>query len=277
VVQDTRALRVLQTEARDRKVQAADQATADRVMVQIGQEAPHKVARILDAVRPLFLNEDWPRTASIVARELAGTFADVLRGMSLEAMKYPGVDFTPQIRAMLDLLRPALAGTHGFAAAELGLDCWRQGEFAVERRLKRFLAEVPGAEGPLAAFRVLEMANGPWAPAGLTGTSLLANAVIDRIAEDWPLWYREAPILAIAADDSHRRLLEKKMQRLLASPSLGEDDREKLRPTLAAIQEIDQLRTMLAGGSRRRRPKPDKPRKARRKRATSPRLKLDLP
>jgi hypothetical protein len=125
---DNRALRALQDRlSRSGRAPAGDRQDQDVIrslMVDVAQESPEKVARILDIVRPLFAGGVWPEIAALVAEEMAQGLAAFVRELSLEALNDGELaQVLGEVRRDLALLRPALAGTPGFAAMELLLDC----------------------------------------------------------------------------------------------------------------------------------------------------------
>jgi hypothetical protein len=267
-----------QTAARDRPVIL-------RLMTQIAMEGPWDLAAILAALRPFFSDDAWPEIAAFVAREMVGTLAAGLREESYESFDEPALGplDLDNLRANLRLLRPALAGTPGFAAAEMALDCWHPDRRAAERRLKKFLAEVPGVEGPLTGFRLLERALGPWAPKGVDATSRsLAAAVIERIPlpdPQWQLWCPDVPVLALAVDSDQRRLLEEKIQQILASTE-SREGHARLSHALQTVQQITEMERLMSLPQRRRGRKPaakKSKKKSPREPRSTPQLKLDLP
>lgn len=276
---DHRSLRALRDLLTASQVQL-DLAVAKRLMVQVARELPATIAETLGLLKPLFPGGAWPEIRSLVAKELAAKFALFLTEESLDPFADAGQETTDLsfIRSQLDLLRPELGETEGFAGVELAIDCWRPERPAVERRIKKFLADRPGLDGALTAFRLLEMAAGPWAPKGAdTACHTLANAVIDRLDDDWQHWHNEAPLLAVAADDGHRKSLAYKLRMLLNSSELPAEGRETLNEVLHAIESIQAMEKLLLEPKRRRGPRSGRPRKPRRKRAGAPQLRLDLP
>jgi hypothetical protein len=278
-----RALRSLETQiSRAGKAQAGDRALVERLMIQAGREAPGDVARILTTLKPLFTAEAWPEVTALVARETAWMVSRPLLDACMETMQglmSRAGSALAEARADLELLRPLLAGTPGFAAMELAIGCWLPDPHMVERRLEAFLAADPGIENALTALQVLEKVWGPWTPSGADVAYYgLAHAVIDRIDRRgrgeiaWQLWYHAAPLLAFFADDSHRQRLDKKIRQILSSPELPGEDREKLNRALQAVQNIAAKRA-----ERRAKPPRAKRKKSRRGRAGAPQLLLDLP
>jgi hypothetical protein len=175
-------------------------------------------------------------------------------------------------RKGLDQLRPVLAGTVGFAAVELAVDCWRPDRPAVETRLAQFFAASSGWDAALAAFQVLDGARRPWSPAGLDLTlGHLAQAVIDRLDDRWRLWCPAVPLLAIAADSAHVAILETRVRRLLASPEVQGEDREALQAGLQAIS------FRKSREPKPRRPRAKKRKKLRRRSDNPPQVGLDFP
>jgi hypothetical protein len=275
-----RALRALQAHLdRSGKVTAGHQPIARRLMAQIAREAPWALARILDALRPLFPDDLWPEIAELVAREMRSSFAEMLNEASFAALRDPefGDRVLRATRKGLDSLRPALAGTPGFGAVELALDCWRPERMPVAKRLARFLAAYPGWEAALAALQVLVKASGPGSPKDLDlVVRSLAQAVIDGLDDRWQLWCQAVPLLAFAADRAPLKLLEKKVRQLLASPEVEGEDHEVLAASLQAIHQIGNLRD-----------EPDHPRqrakgakrgkKPRRRSGDTPQIGLDFP
>ena len=250
-------------------------AIEQRLMAQVAQESPRTLARILDKVRPLFSGDAWPEVAELVAREMGGNFAQLLWAASFETLEGPEAArrISQNAREGLDLLRPALGGTLGFAAVDLTLDCWRPDRPAVEKRLARFLAGVSGWEGVLVALQVMNKFLIPWAPKGL-GVALgsLAQAAIDRLDDRWQLWGRAVPMLAITAGGDHLQGLEKKVRQLLASPEIQGEGREILEEGLRAIHRVESLKRERERPRQRRQPK----RKPRSRRGGVPKLRLDV-
>jgi hypothetical protein len=266
---DHRILRSFQTRlAGGAKVQAGDQETVQRLMAQVAQEEPGDIARILETLKPFFTADAWTEIPALVAREMGGRFVHSLIEASLLAEgRDPGRRELDPVRRRLDALRPALGGTHGFAAMDLALDCWQPDRFAAERWLERFLAACPDLERPLTALRLLAGALTPWTPDGIdTALGGLAEAVIDRLDGRWRLWGSDVPMLALAAGSGHCRSLEKKVRRLLASKEIRQGEgREILERALKAIQRVG-----------RDLPKPGW-KGPRRRRAGAPQLRLDSP
>jgi hypothetical protein len=277
---DHRILRSFQARlAGGAKAQAADQEIAHRLMTQVTHEEPADIARILDTLKPLFTADAWPEIPALVAREMGGRFVHSLVEASLLAAMGddPGRSALVRARRGLDSLRPALGGTHGFAAMELALDCWQPDRTAAQSRLEGFLAACPDLERPLAALRILEGALTPWTPDGIDAAlGGLAEAVIDRLDDRWQLWWPEVPMLALAAGKSHRRSLEKKVKQLLASKEIRQGEGRKiLERALKAIQRVGRMRR--ADGEREDGPTKPGPKGSRRRRAGVPQLRLDFP
>jgi hypothetical protein len=271
-----RLLRALEARLdRGGKANAGIGTVERRLMSQIARERPRLLARILDKLKPLFSAGAWPQIAELVGREMAGDFAELLCAAGFEAMVNPElVSRLPgNARVSLELLRPALGGTLGFAAVELVIDCWRPDPPAVEKRLAGFLAGSPGCEGLLAALQVLEKVLLPWAPQGLdVAVRGLGRAAIDRLDDRWQLWGGAVPLLAVAADDSGLQRLKKKVQQLLASPEIQEEGRDVLEEGLEAIHRLESTRRERERSRRRAQPK----KKPRRPRGGVPQLRLDL-
>jgi hypothetical protein len=213
-------------------------------MVEVARNDPAILPRVLDGLRPFFGAGSWPEIAALVAREVAASGAGFLHRASFELMDEPEVtaQILFQIRHDIGRLRPALSGTPGFAALELLLGVWPADPRMAEERLARFLAGFPALEDRVTAFRALKGAASPAAPHGfdaaLTG---LAHAVIDALEDRWQLWGHDAPFLALVSDKTHRRHLEKKIRKLLASSSLPAEGREILGPALQGIERIEDL------------------------------------
>ncbi|HEX4963579.1 MAG TPA: hypothetical protein VF173_22315 [Thermoanaerobaculia bacterium] len=248
--------------------------TAKRLMVPAAQEPSRTLARILDTVRPLFASGEWSEVTELVAREMGTELALILNAVSLEALGSGTGDarwMFDAVRDGLGFLRPTLGGQPGFAAAELAVDCWRLERPKLENRLAEFLASVAGWEGVLAAFLLLDKTLAPWAPHTVdVACASLAQATIDRLDDRWQLWGQSVPRLAIAAEGSHLKLLEKKLQKLLASPELPEEGHEILNLGLHAVRAIGKLK-------KKSHPRPRQPKKRRGRRAAVPQLQIDLP
>jgi hypothetical protein len=253
---------------------AEDRTIAQRLMVRVALERLPTLALILDEVKPLFAGDAWPEIADLVARTMGGRFAQVLCAASFETMEDPELArrFPQGAREMLELLRPPLGRTFGFAAAELALDCCRPDRRPVEQRLARFLAGDPGCEGVLVALQILDKALMPWMPKGLEmAFGRLVQAAIDRLDERWQLWGRAVPMLAAGADGDHRKSLEKKVRQLLASPEVPAQGREVLEEGLQAIRHFGGLKR------ERKRPRRRQPKKKpRRRRGDALQLRLDV-
>lgn|GEM_PF-2985269 len=247
-----------------------------RLMIQVAQEGPRRLARILDKLKPLFSAGAWAQVAEIVGREVGDILAEVLCVSAFEAAGDPKSASRTHTgaRVSLELLRPALGGTLGFAAVELFIDCWRPDRPAVEKRVARFLAGSPGCESILAALHMLENALIPWAPQGMeVALRGLAQAAVDRLDDRWQLWGPIVPMLAVAIDDGGLQRLRKKVQQVLASPGLQEEGRQVLHESLEAIDQVESMRR--ERDRPRRRPRPKK--KSRRRSGGVPQLGLDFP
>jgi hypothetical protein len=247
-----------------------------RLMEQVAQEGPRHLPRILDKLKPLFSAVAWAQVAELVGREVGDILVEVLCVSAFEATVDPesASGTRTGARVSLELLRPVLAGTLGFAAIELALDCWRPDRLAVEKRLARFLDGSPGYEGVLAALHVLEKCLVPWAPQGVeVAFRGLAQAAVDRLDDRWQLWGHAMPMLAVAVDDGALQRLKKKLQQLLASPGIQEEGRRVLEESLEAIDQVESMRR--ERDHPRRRPRPKK--KSRRRGGGVPQLGLDFP
>jgi len=108
------------------------------LMVGVAQESPEKIARILDIVRPLFPGSAWPEIAALVAEEMAEGLAAFLHELILEALDDGELaQVLGEVRRDLARLRPALAGTPGWVAMELLLDCRRPGRRRGRKKPRR--------------------------------------------------------------------------------------------------------------------------------------------
>jgi hypothetical protein len=246
-----------------------------RLMARVAQEGPRHLARILNRLKPLFSVVAWAQVAEFMGREVGDILAEILCVSALEDTGDPEAirRTCTGARVSLELLRPTLAGTFGFAAIELTVDCWRPDWAAAEKRLAGFLAGSPGSEGVLAAIRVMEKTLIPWAPKGLeVAFRGLARAAIDRLDDRWQLWSPIVPVLAVAADDDSLQRLKKKIQQLLASPGIQEEGRQVLTENLAAIHRVESMRRKPDRPRRRPQPK-KKPRRS----GGVPQLGLDFP
>jgi hypothetical protein len=269
-----RLLRVLESQLGGGRANAGP--VEQRLMIQLAQEGPRKLARVLDKLNPLFSAVAWVQAAELVSREAGDILAGVLCMAALEAMGDPEPESQTRTgaRVSLELLRPALAGTLGFAAIELTLDCWRPDRAAAEKRLAGFLAGAPGCEGILAALHVLEKTLGPWAPQGVEAAFHgLAQAAVDRLDDRWQLWGPVVPMLAVAAGDDGLKRLKKKVLQILASPGIGKEGCLVLEEGLEAIDQVERMRRQR--DRLRRRPQPKK--KSRRRNGGVPQLGLDFP
>ncbi len=247
-----------------------------RLLIQIAQEGPRRLARILDKLKTLFSAVAWAQVAELMGREVGDVLAEVLCMAAFEAEGDPesARRTCTGARVSLELLRPALGGTIGFAAIELTVDCWRPDLAAAEKRLAGFLAGSSGCEGILAALHVQEKTLSPWTPQGVkVAFHGLAQAAIDRLDDRWQLWGPIVPVLAIAADDDALQRLKRKVQQLLASPGIGEEGRRALTENLAAIHRDETLRRERDRPRRRSSPKKKKPRQ----RSRAPQLGFDFP
>lgn len=261
--EDSQTLRTLEARlALGVEAQAKDLPIARLLMVEVAREDPRDLAPILERLRPLFAGPAWPEIAKLVAWEMGGTFARTLREESLDG---EDVSLT---RSALVRLRPLLAGTPGFAAVEVVLDCWQATPRTVEKRLDRFLAAFPGLDAPFAAFQMMDRALLPWGQRGAHAAfQRLVSAVIDRLDGRWQLWSSVLPSLAMTAEESDRRCLDEKIRRLLSSPELTAEGRETLGQALRVIEELDAMRRPPASPRRA----PRAPRKPRARRAATPR------
>lgn len=247
-----------------------------RLMIQLAQEGPRHLPRILDKLKPLFSAVAWPQAAELVGREVGDILAGVLCMSALEDAGDPesARRTCTGARVSLELLRPALAGTLGFAAIELTIDCWRPDWAAAEKRLAGFLAGSPGCEGILAALHVLEKTLVPWAPQGpKVAFRGLAQAAVDHLDDRWQLWGSIVPVLAVAVDDDGLQRLKKKIQQLLASPGIQEEGLQVLAEGLEAIHRDETLRRQRDRPRRRPQPKNKKSRRS----GGVPQLGLDFP
>jgi hypothetical protein len=247
-----------------------------RLMEQVAQEGPRRLPRILDKMKPLFSAVAWAQVAELVGREVGDILAQVLCVSAFEATEgsEPASRTRTGARASLELLRPALAGTLGFAAIELTVDCWRPDRAVAEKRLAGFLALSSRCEGILAALPMLEKALVPWAPQGVeVAFRGLAQAAVDRLDDRWQLWGPVVPVLAVAVDDGALQRLKKKVRQLLVSPGIQEKGRQVLEEGLEAIDHVERMRGKRDRPRRRAQPKKKKPRR----RGSVPQLGLDFP
>jgi hypothetical protein len=261
--EDSQTLRTLEARlALGVEAQAKDLPIVRLLMVEVAREDPWDLAPILERLRRLFAGPAWTEIAQLVAREMGGTFARTLREESLDG---EDVSLT---RSALVRLRPLLAGTPGFAAAEVVLDCWHATPRTVDKRLDRFLAAFPGLDAPFAAFQMMDRALLPWGQRGAhSAFQRLVSAVIDRLDGRWQLWSSVLPSLAMTAEESDRRCLDEKIRRLLSSPELTAEGREILGQALRVIEELDAMRRVPVRPQRA----PRAPRKPRARRAATPR------
>jgi hypothetical protein len=258
------------------KASTEDRLIEKRLMARVAGMPPRALARALATVRPLFSMDAWPEITELVAAEISGYFVDTLDAACFMASMHPqSVSLAlREARDELIHLRPALGETLGFAAVELALDCWQPDPRKVEKRLAGFLGGFPGYEAALAALQVLGKALSPWSPKGIhLALDSLAQAVIDRLDDRWQLWYRAVPALAINADKSHRKRLEKKVQQLLASPEIQAEGREVLGKCLDVIHHVETTKRELD----QPRPRPQRRKKPRRRRSDVPQISLDFP
>jgi hypothetical protein len=256
-----------------------DLPLAKRLLHEVAHEMPATIARTLAVLRPLFPGDAWQEIQTLVVKEVANKFAFFLTEEGSDPFDDPGeiLDLS-LVRSQLDLLRPELGAASGFAGLELALDCWQPERSVAEKKVKTFLAGLPGLDGPLTAFRLLEMAAGPWAPQGADAACrALAHGVIDRLDDGWQSWYQEAPLLAVAADARHRKRLLRKLWFHALSAETPEEGREKLAETIQATESIQAMEKLLLESTRRSEPRPSRSRKPRRKRGGPPQLRLDLP
>lgn len=265
--EDAKALRALETR-RARGIvarQPRDLEIARLLMIEITREDPWNLAPILDLVRPFFTDDTWPEIAALVAREMVGTFASTLREESLDDEDDIGLT-----RSALDSLRPMLAGTPGFAAVEVCLDCWQASPRALEKRLSKFLSGFPGLDAPLAAFRMLDRALFPGAPKGrVMALHRLAPIVIERLDARWQLWSPSLLSLAMSVERDDRKNLAKKIQQLLSTPELAADGRATLTEALQMIQDLVRLERPPSRPPQKRKPRT-------RRSAPTPQAPLDL-
>jgi hypothetical protein len=273
---EARLGRSLQMQA---QVQAKDREVCRSLMVEISKEGPRNLAFILDRLRPLFGGDLWPEIAALVAGEIGRSFGRILCEVTLE-----GGNDIGRMRTTLDRLRPFLAGTPGFAAIEVIIDCWQQNRKGAEKRLAQFLSAFPELDAPLAAFRVLDGVLLPWSPqGGQAAMERLSRAVIDRLDERWQLWTPAVPLLAVVTEAGERRRLETKIRQLLTTGELAAEGRDALEHALKKLRELEELRKSLErpprrGGSPDPEPRePSQPnRKPRTRRSSTPQLRLDL-
>jgi hypothetical protein len=269
---DAKTLRALRDRFPHGKVQEVQEdslAIARRTMVQVAREAPPTVAQSLDLLRPLFAESVWPQIVTLVARTMSRSFALVLSEALFEsAMEGRRVGDRPftEIRRQLDRLRPPLAGTPGFAAMELAFEYLQPGPIA-EKRLQKFMADNPGLEGVLTAFRLLESSAPPFfrmPERGRRARNKLAREVIERLDEHWELWEPAMKGLIIFAGEGHLPRLAEKIQQVLASPEFPPAGRQ---PVEQALQTV--LRML--------KPRPSRiVRKPRRRRSETPQLRLEI-
>jgi hypothetical protein len=289
--EDPKSLRALEARLA-RRVQAQTQAQTQiraqeleacrQLLIEISREGCWDLAPILTRLRPLFADDVWPGIAELVAREMAGSFGWNLREESFED---GDID---QTRSALDGLRPLLAGTPGFDAVAVVVECWELDRRAAEKRLAQFLAASPGLDAPLDALRVLDGPLLPGSPPGAQALlERLARAVIDRLDERWQLWTPMVPLLIVAVDAREMKRLETRIRQLLATRELTEEGREALEHTLAGLRQLAELRSTLKrqqrNGRRSPSPEPREPAPSKRKPRTqksdtpdTPQLQLDL-
>lgn len=248
----------------------ADLALVRRLMTQVARETPPTVAYSLDLLRPLFAEDTWREVVALVAREMSSAFGMVLSTALLEAaMEGSRVrDRTfADIRRQLDVLRPDLAGTPGFAAMELAFDYIRPGTLS-EKRLQKFMAENPGVEGVLTAFRLLEGSAPLFTrlpERALRARNKLARAVIERLDDRWELWEPAVEGLIIFAGEDHLPQLAVKIRQTLSSPGLSQTGRRRLEQALQMVQRV--LKPP---------PRRTTARKPRRRRSGTPQLQLEI-
>ncbi len=284
VGEDPKSLRALEARlARGVDVRAQDLEVCRQLMIEISRDGPWDLAPILRRLRPLFAGDVWPGIAALVAQELAGSFGRILRGESFA--DGDDIDDIDMMRSVLDGLRPFLAGTPGFGAVEVVVECWQPDRRVAEKRLEKFLTAFPGLDAPLAALRALDGALMPWSPPGAQALlGRLARAVVDRLDERWQLWSPAVRLLAIAVDAGERKRLEAKIRQLLATSELPVAGREALEHALEGILAFGKLRSSLESPRRRGRrsssPEPGEPSPAKRKpwtrRSGTPQLRLDF-
>jgi hypothetical protein len=274
---DSRTLRAIEAGlARRGMAQAGDLDIAQRLIAQVVLESSESAARILKILRPFLAGHVWPEIAALAAREMSEKWPDALARALFESLRKGRSESRAfnELQRDLDHLRPVLAGTSGFAAMELALDCWRPNPPDLEKRLKKFLADVPSLEGALTAFLLLRRTMSFVEPGSArTIRGRLARAVIERLDDRWQLWAHAVGDLAISVRSNHLPQLEEKIQQILASPGMPPSGRQILEKGLGDVRHVLRLR----GPSRRRKSPSSQPaRKKPPRRAGAPQLQLDI-
>lgn len=236
---------------------APEREGALRLMDEVALVMPPHLARSLEVLRPLFAHEDWPEISERVAREMAGELASVYRDMGhwhwLEHAERPLE--RALLRRDLELLRPALGTTQGFAAIELTFDCLAPDGPNPKQRVRAFLKADAGYDTALIALdccmRVLDRAAREEVMDALRG---LADATLDRLDERWPRWLHAMPALLLYASRVGLERLEKTLARLLATLGLDAKARERLENALYKAQTIGSFKRTLRPPGEQRKP-----------------------
>lgn len=217
-----------------------------RLVAQAAEEGAELTVRLLPPLRVLLGEEGWPEALDAVVRALTGSVCNDLLWMA---------DGVRTMQRELDLYRAALGERPGFAVLEAALACLRphgRGTAAV----RELLARLPELEVALGLVQVLAAAAGP-DPSREAWKALDAarEAAISRLDLRLRLWWPLYPLLLIGMNEQRRRLLVKRLDLLLKSEVLNEEDRNTLQRARASAAGTEQPRRP-AGPKKPRRRKP---------------------
>lgn len=270
---DSRTLRAIEAGLASHGVaQSGDLEIAQRLIAQAALEPSQHAVRTLEILRPFFAGHVWPEITALVAREMSERWPDALSQARFRILGSGSRAFD-ELRRDLDLMRPILAGSPAFTAMELALDCWGPNPPELEKRLKKFLADAPGLEGPLTAFLLIEGTVSFFQPPVIgTVRGRLARVVIERLDDRWQLWAHAIPDLAVRVRSNHLPQLAEKIEKLLAAPETPPAARQVLEKGLEAVLHVLGVRRP---GSHKK-PSSQPARKKPSRRGGTPQLQLNI-
>lgn len=228
---DARALPLFASRIQARgEASPADRELLMRLVAQIALEPPRETVRILPFLLPLFGARAWPDVLAVLVQEVGEGVCSRLRWDWNEAT-------VRDTLRDLEVYETALPGYPGIAALKAAVGCL--GRTGRPEELRSFLERSPGLEPALAAFRVLAVAAGPWAPREVRKTlEETRDTVIARLDSRWRLWRPVLPSLVLDAGKGQVRRLRDRLRRILTRQELGQEDQRAVRQVLEEIEEM---------------------------------------